>query len=165
MDAFKVEQFQRNNFGHTFPHFEHLSPNDCHLLQSSIIKALGLAPQTEPLTILRMITNNALPIPDTNAEKAGFNLSALLSQMEVQSDRHVYINWGRFDDVDLIALEDLSTHLDDIWYPGPDDIEVFDSSLAWFLLVSHNGVVSLYRRTDQKRADLTSSPSSYPRRC
>jgi hypothetical protein len=40
-------------------------------------------------------------------------------------------------------LEDLSRYFDDIFYPGPDDIELFDETLKWFMLVDHEGAISI----------------------
>lgn len=38
-----------------------------------------------------------------------------------------------------MRFKDLTEHFDYIWYPGPDDIEIFDDSLSWILSVDHGG--------------------------
>lgn len=57
----------------------------------------------------------------------------------------VYINWHRFDKIDQMQFPDLMGHFDDIWYPGADDIDIFDDSLNWVASVSHFGNVRLLK--------------------
>ena len=61
---------------------------------------------------------------------------------ELRSDTtSVYIDWGRFNDIDEMNADDFNSVFHDLWYPSSDDIEVFDKTLSWVLLVRHFDVV------------------------
>jgi hypothetical protein len=150
METFKIENFQRDNPGRSFPRFEHLSPSQCQEFRNAAANTVGLDPHVDSLTLIRTMAMNATPVADVNAEQDGFDLSALVIGLGISFGREVFINWHRFDDIDQMSLQDLSTHFDAIWYPGPDDVEIFDSSVSWFLLVSHDGAVSLLRPRESR---------------
>lgn len=48
----------------------------------------------------------------------------------IKPQTNVYINWYRYDQVDEMAFVDLDKCFADIWYPGPDDIDIFDSEFS-----------------------------------
>lgn len=79
----------------------------------------------------------------TNAESNIFSLTELISSLNIVARDFVYVNWYRFDRIDKIKLTDLCENFEYIWYPGSDDIEVFDDSLEWMISISHGGQVSL----------------------
>jgi hypothetical protein len=39
----------------------------------------------------------------------------------------------------------------DLWYPGPDDIDILDASLSWILAVGHDGEVKLVQLPGRDR--------------
>jgi hypothetical protein len=141
MDSVKIENFKRENPGFAFPRFTSLTPNDCAQLRSGIAGRLGLTAQSEPLELLKTLRARATYFTGVNASH-GFDLRNLISKLGYTPDAEVLVNWYRFDQIDRIAVSDLDKHFDDIWYPGSDDIEVFDESVDWLVLVRHDGVVS-----------------------
>jgi len=141
MDSIKVQNFSRENPGIEFPPFTSLTPNDCARLRTAIAQRLGLNPESAPLLLLQTLQARALHFTGTNAEDR-FDLRNLISELGFRPSAEVLVNWQRFDEIDRIALSDLSRHFDDIWYPGSDDIEIFDESLDWLVLVRHDGVVT-----------------------
>ena len=54
----------------------------------------------------------------------------------------MYINWSDFKDIDVLDLEDVLRYFYDIWFPGMDDIEIFDETFNWLVSIRHDGVVS-----------------------
>jgi hypothetical protein len=46
----------------------------------------------------------------------------------------------------------------DLWYPGVDDIEIFDSSLSWFVVVTHDGEIGLITPGRNSSAVLPADP-------
>jgi hypothetical protein len=84
-----------------------------------------------------------MPVAEMNAASKEFSLVEVLRSLGIRRNRDVFINWKRFECIDRIALEDLSRYFDDIFYPGPDDIELFDETLKWFMLVDHEGAISI----------------------
>lgn len=140
MDSVKIENFSREKPGFEFPRFTSLTPNDCAQFRSTIAERLGLTAHSEPLKLLETLQARAKYLSGVNAEQ-GFDLSSVITELGVTPDAHVLVNWYRFDQIDRIALSDISEHFDDIWYPGSDDIEIFDESIDWLVLVRHDGVV------------------------
>jgi len=59
----------------------------------------------------------------------------------ISAEKKVYVNWYRYDNVDEIQFVDLTKYFDDIWYPGLDDIDIFDATFSWILSISHDGAV------------------------
>ena len=53
----------------------------------------------------------------------------------------VFINFYEFDAIDVISLKELSRALNDIWLPGAEDIDVFDSKLSWVVQVNHEEIL------------------------
>ncbi len=82
-------------------------------------------------------------VPHSGARGEGFNLQSAIRELGMESATTVLLNWYRFDRIDRIALVDLSLYFVDIWYPGSDDIEIFDESCSWVLAVSHTGELRL----------------------
>ena len=44
-----------------------------------------------------------------------------------------------------MRLDELSRRFDDIWFEVSDDIEIFDDTYSWYLGVSHDGAVGVYK--------------------
>jgi hypothetical protein len=55
------------------------------------------------------------------------------------------------DFIDAMALNDLVRYFADLWYPGPDDIDILDASLSWILAVGHDGEVKLVQLPGRDR--------------
>ena len=142
MDSTKIQNFGRENPHSDFPRFSSLAPNECAQLQSAIATRLGLQARTEPLVLLEALQGKAKPFTGADAQNA-FDPQTAIAALGFRPRPEVLVNWYRFDKIDRIALSDLTKHFDDIWYPGSDDIEIFDESLDWFILVRHDGRVSL----------------------
>ena len=48
-----------------------------------------------------------------------------------------------FDDADEMHFGDLDKYFYDIWYPVTDDIDIFDDTFKWLLLIVHNGCLRM----------------------
>jgi len=142
MDAIKVENFRRVSPTVEFPRFAHLSPKECARLRADIAERLNLDSRSDPLILLSTLRAAARPVPGLNAQN-GIELRTLISSRGFKPQADALVNWYRFDDIDRIALSDLSTHFGDIWYPSSDDIEILDESLDWFVFVRHDGAVDV----------------------
>lgn len=142
MDAIKIENFRRLNPTGEFPRFTHLSLAECAHLRADIAKRLGIDSGADPLAVLSFLHAAARPISGVNAQN-GIELRTLILSQDLKPEAEVFVNWHRFDDIDRVALIDLSKNFGDIWYPSSDDIEVFDASLDWFAFVRHDGAVSV----------------------
>ena len=103
---------------------------------------LDVEPEADLLTALSAAEARSEPVNGAPDEE-GFNLSDALTRGGVCAAETVYINWNRFDTIDAIALRDLSAFFEFIWYPAVDDIELFDRTCSWMLLIRHYGAVRL----------------------
>ena len=138
MDQWKVDNFNRAYPGERFPEFEALSQKECERLRSKLTTVLGLGDNVTDLDVSKSFHaqtgRHLAEVPDEGQP----DLRELLTNAHISLSRHVLLNWYRIDDVDRLDLDDLSRHFDDIWYPGPDDIDIFDESCSWFLSVDHD---------------------------
>ena len=76
---------------------------------------------------------------DANSD---FKLINTLKCLKIKYLDSLYLNWYKFDNIDAIALKDLDKYFYDIWYPGSDDIDIFDSNLTWIVSIRHDGYIS-----------------------
>ncbi len=63
----------------------------------------------------------------------------MVHSLDLEPQEEVYINWDDFTTIVRMRFKDLTEHFHYVWYPGPDDIEIFDDSLSWILSVDHGG--------------------------
>jgi hypothetical protein len=144
MEQFKIEHFKSEHPDHEFPSIGPIAERDIESLRERWFGNLDAEPDTDPLKVLTAIDSRSEPVPGT-ADEESFNLRNTLERLGVSAADTVYINWDRFDTIDAIALRDLSDHFQFIWYPGADDIEIFDATCTWMLLVRHYGGVQIFR--------------------
>ncbi len=82
-------------------------------------------------------------IQDINAKNDEINFSDLLVSQGIDLRKEIYIDWYRFDDIDRMELSLFTRYFEDIWYPGADDIYIYDDSFSWFILVAHYGAITI----------------------
>jgi hypothetical protein len=143
MDRFKIEHFQRDNPGCVFPAFSTLGAAETRALRERLKAQCGLPGNASDLELTRSIALTATTLPHADPQEPDFDVADLLRQLNINPGKEVFINWHRFDIVDRMQFNDLVSHFSDIWYPGADDIELFDDSCSWVLVVPHSGTASL----------------------
>ena len=57
----------------------------------------------------------------------------------------VFINFYEFDVIDVISLKELSRIINDIWLPGAEDIDIFNSTFSWVVQVNHEEILLALR--------------------
>lgn len=144
METFKREHFQAEHPDQTFPAIEPIAERDAEFVRNEWSRKLDVEPEADPLTLLNAAEARSEAVNGAAGEE-DFNLADILIRAGVRAAETVYINWDRFDAIDAIALRDLSAFFDFIWYPAVDDIEVFDRTCSWMLLIRHYGAVRLLR--------------------
>lgn len=60
------------------------------------------------------------------ADDLKFDLLAFLNQRGLPLPANVYHYWSLGEPVDKADLEFVCRHLNEIWYPGPDDLDICD---------------------------------------
>lgn len=141
MEDFKILNFQSKSQGEVFPWFRSLNKSELERIAEKISLLMNEDVKGDLLELVMKVVERAAILPRFNAEDEGFALSSVLKELNIIPMEKVYVNWYRFDNIDEIRFQDLNNYFSDIWYPGPDDIDIFDESLSWILSISHNGEV------------------------
>ena len=137
MEKFKIEFF-KEEYGFDFPLFTHLSEDNALKLRGELFARFGI---TNILTLVEDISNKQMFLSEIDAN-SDFKLINTLKCLKIKYLDSLYLNWYKFDNIDAIALKDLDKYFYDIWYPGSDDIDIFDSNLTWIVSIRHDGYIS-----------------------
>jgi len=143
MEKFKIDYFKNSCPGKDFPDFKVLTAKECENIRSGLFRKLNLEGDISKLDLTRKIEQLSNSIDNhLNAKSESFSLIKILESNQVFFHDNVYVNWHRYDNIDIMKLKDLVRYFDYIWYPGPDDINIFDESFEWILSVDHGGFIS-----------------------
>lgn len=153
MHEVKIANFQKEHPGREFPPYRALRAEEAIHVRMRIAALVGVPPDSDPLSLTERLAGAMSEWTEHNAEDKGFELRAVCESLRVQPLQHVYINWGRFDDVNSMEYRDLVDYFDFIWYPGPDEIEVFDSTFAWVVSVDHDGHIRFLKARADSSVD------------
>jgi len=145
MDAFKIENYEREHGAGTFIPFRHLSESEADQVLHSFKERLHLPVQSDYGDISRFIFANSFVMKDVDAESEEFDLDSIVRQLRFDAADLVYLNWYRFDKIDELRFVDLCEKFDDIWYPSSDDLDVFDRNMNWLISVEHSGSIRALR--------------------
>jgi hypothetical protein len=149
MEEFKREHFKAT-YGMPFPAVRTLSPAEASEVARRLRTLLNLRPDSSPLQLVCALDELEETITDVNAEDSNFALDTILWK-SVAPEAKVMINWYRFDEIDEVDFDDLVAFFNNFWYPGADDIDVFDASLSWIISVRHDGTIKrLFTGTTQR---------------
>jgi len=53
-------------------------------------------------------------------------------------DEYIYLDWGNFENLILVNINDFINNINNFWYPGSDDLSIFDESCNWVLFIHHD---------------------------
>lgn len=136
MQDFKIELFEKE-YKINFPSYLHLSEQDSFSIRSKISGKYNLSIHS----LNKELSSIELPLEDINVEE-NFDISRIFEIIKLSPLSKIYINWYKFDDIDLFNLVDFNKYFYDIWFPSSDDIDIFDESLNWIISIRHDGFVS-----------------------
>ena len=132
--------------GHgTFPAFKQLEARSSQDIRRRLAIALCMAPASPGYEIVREVLDRGELVDGVSADSEDFDLRAMMTELGLAWADSLYLNWSQYDHIDEVATEDMATHFSDIWYPSLDDLDIFDSSMAWILSVFHHGAVSILK--------------------
>jgi hypothetical protein len=144
MEKRNIDGFKLEHPGQDFPVYRSLSSDETIHLRQRLKGLVGLSNESDDLTLAYRIRSQSKCIAGAlNAENKDFNLFATLRNLNINPQEKVYLNFCRFDDIDEMSIIDVSANFRYVWYPVSDDIDIFDSTLAWIVSISHDGEVSL----------------------
>lgn len=139
MEKFKIDNFVRENPSCVFPDVLTLTQDETLSIRSRLIDILKLDPTVDSLKLINFLWGKSSAINSINAEEEDFNFFELIRLAGINPKQSVLVNWDRMETIDRIRLDDFCKYFSDIWYPSSDDIEVFDDSLTWMILIEHSG--------------------------
>jgi hypothetical protein len=145
MDQHKIENFLKANSGLAFPEYMHLDESQATALRNLIAKSVDSS-DLDGLSIVKKLYAAGTEANGIQADDTAFSIERLIRELRVECSENVYLNWYRFDDIDQISLTDLDQYFSDLWYPGSDDLDIFDDSADWVVSITHYGKVMLFER-------------------
>lgn len=143
MEKFKVDHFKEENVGKMFPEYKSLSTSDCEAIKQNIQKKTTLLEKVE---LVKWIRINSVLIEGVDADSVDFNFKSILQDLQIDIPDTVFINWHQFDEIDEFDFEDFNTYFKYIWYPGPDDIEIFTKKADWIISIDESGSLYMYKQ-------------------
>ena len=148
MSPFKIELFQQDYPNQPFPPFRQLSEDERKQVRECLRlhSALGCDDPEEELVVTicqEAISQKNVP----NAEDERFSLLQVMHQADIAPQPAVFLDWWRDDDMDEMKVSDVDRWLADLWFPGPDDLFVYDSSFNWVLWIDHDGRTAIWRKS------------------
>jgi len=144
MEEFKIDLYQKEN-NKDFPTFKKLSEFECKDIRDKICKMLSIRSDVDKLDIVLKLSKEQILFADFNAKDPTFSILECMLKLNLNFDNNIYLNWFRFDDIDIFNVNDLNHNFDSIWFAGADDIDLFDENLEWILSVRHDGNVYSYK--------------------
>lgn len=148
MDQDKINhfyEFREPGDTEEFPKFRTLNSEECSIVRVALQNSFRNFEGLNGLQIRNSAFKEGTTLVGVNAGEANFTPASALLNSGVSVLESVYINWYNFDQIDELAFHDLNAAFSDIWWPGPDDINIFDASYKWILSIDHDGYISLLK--------------------
>lgn len=146
MEKFKIDIFNNNNNNKSFPFFEIVTEEGCNIIETSVLKKLHFIDNDHvtPIEILKYIREKSKLLLNINAQSGDFNFEQLINNLLIEKPDYININWNDFENIDRFKFNDFSNYFSDIWYAGPDDIELFPDDISWIICIDAIGDIFLY---------------------
>lgn len=135
--------FVREHVGEEFPKYKSLTATETTAIREKLAELLAIQPAEGSADLNRSINSHQLPVrgPASDAESLSFDLLEIFGRLGIRPMPKLYINWNSFSDIDQLATADVARYFLDLWYPGPDEINIWDDSYAWIVSVDANGAL------------------------
>lgn len=142
----KIEDFIGENKDDSFPDFLTLDKDEVKRHNNVIRESFGCPHNMLIIDVYNKIIEKSVLVQKVNAEVDDINFFELLESQNIVSKKNIYIDWHQLDEIDKMELDSLTKYFDSIWYPGADDIYIYDDTFSWFLFISHYGAVSITKK-------------------
>lgn len=144
----RIDDFVRET-GREPPHVEHLSREDCERLRECVASTLGLPSSVGGASLVKILREKQRPtgmlITDVN-----FSLTRAFEDLNLRPKLSLYRNWAQFNLIDRFKSRFICRHIQDLLYPGGDDIDLFDESFSWVVSVDYECRVQSFVVRDSK---------------
>ena len=137
MEAFKLVNFQHEH-NTNMPIVRSIEGSECEAVCRSLFRNWHVNTLEE---FFKKEEQEFVLLDDINAEDNDLDWNKVFNSIGIPVPNEVFINFERFNNIDVFLFNDFCKYFDDIWYPAADDIEVFDASFNWIVSVKHYGLV------------------------
>lgn len=137
MEAFKLVNFKHEH-NTNMPIVRSIEGSECEAVCRSLFRNWHVNTLEE---FFKKEEQKFVLLDNINAEDDDLDWNKVFNSIGIPVPNEVFINFERFNNVDVFLFKDFCKYFDDIWYPAADDIEVFDSSFNWIVSVKHYGAV------------------------
>ena len=136
MDEFKISLFETEHKA-SFPQYRELTKLEGQKLADEISKKFNI-------NILNFEMDLAAKQSFYNESDSleSFKLIDTLRGIGIIPMKEIFVNWYKFERLDVFNAVDLDKYFYDIWFPSADDIDIFDESLKWVVSIRHDGIIS-----------------------
>ena len=132
-----------------FPFFIPLSPNSVAKLKSGLFGELAMNPSISFQEFDERINLMKVKVGQWRYDGED-NLDMILRSAIGYNPILIYINFMHYENIDAIEYCKFIENVSDIWFAGPDDIDIFDCTMKWNIQINHEGEIFIARR-DEKR--------------
>ncbi|WP_428991631.1 hypothetical protein [Methylocapsa aurea] len=131
--------------GIPFPDLITLSDSESSILRQRLFASLGVDSPEPRKEIGNIFSRKFKQIEDSIPMEDGALLYNIVANFCGYDPVVVFINFYEFDVIDVISLKELSRIINDIWLPGAEDIDIFDSTFSWVVQVNHEEILLALR--------------------
>jgi hypothetical protein len=139
MDEFKISLFESEHKT-SFPEYETLNQSECQSIATELSNRYKIN-----------ISNPGVELASKQSfyDKCNaldrFDLINTLTDLGIEPNGKLFINWDRFEKIDVFDIDDVDRYFNNMWFPSSDDIDLFDDGLSWILSVRHDGCISILK--------------------
>ena len=137
MEAFKLVNF-KNEYNTNMPIVRSIEGSECEAVLCALFCSWHVTTLEE---FFEKEEQELVLLDDINAENEDFDWNKVFNSIGIPVPNEVFINFERFNSIDVFLFKDFCKYFGNIWYPAADDIEVFDASFNWIVSVKHYGAV------------------------
>lgn len=137
MEAFKLVNFKHEH-NTNMPIVRSIEGSECEAVCRSLFRNWHVNTLEE---FFKKEEQEFILLDDINAEDDDLDWNKVFNRIGISVPNEVFINFERFNNIDVFLFNDFCKYFGDIWYPTADDIEVFDASFNWIVSVKHYGAV------------------------
>jgi hypothetical protein len=149
VEKYKKQNFERDHGQDTFIQFSSLDSRSALELRLLLARSLGLDPGTSGRDILQVVRDRGMTVECVSADSEAFDFGLLLTGLGLRPSEKLYLNWYRFDRIDVVYTKDMIASFSDIWYPSVDDLDIFDVSASWIISITHYGAVQFLKMNNE----------------
>lgn len=146
MDFHKIMNFKTDNPNLEFPDYKSLSDSVKKNLIKSLFDNLKISNNLNGVNLSKSIEKKSIIIGKIS--DGAFILDDLLSNFGYSANEKIYLNWKNFESIEEMSKLSFNQNFFDIWYPGVDDLDIFDESCNWLLSITHAGIVKALVNTE-----------------